>query len=218
MSVELYINTRTWELTVNDETIELGISVGYPTYEVATQAEAEAGTETELRAFSPVRIAQAIAALESGDTPPGGDDAQIQFNDEGEFGGADQLTWDKDNYRLRIGVTEPTRLTLTGKAIHTVVNDSIQHGDYNINLEQGNDHIVTVDGDITLGFSNLSAGMSGLISLIIDNTGGYTVTLHVDFNAELNGSDTIDNSANAKNLISWWYDGTYVYYSVTNTA
>ena len=36
----------------------------------ATQGEAEAGTESGLRMFSPLRVAQAIAALAGGSTPP----------------------------------------------------------------------------------------------------------------------------------------------------
>ena len=149
---------------------------------------------------------------------PGGDDRQLQYNDDGDLAGAEQLTYNNVTDELRIGATDEARLRLNGRGVHVVCNNGAKNGVFNMDMLNGNDHIILVTGNITIGFANLSAGMSGLISLRIDTWGPHTVNLSGDFNTELNGSDTIDNSANAVNLISWWYDGNYVFYSVTNTV
>ena len=42
------------------------------------------------------------------DTPPGGSDGQIQYNNGGSFGGDASLVWDDGNKRLGIGASSPT--------------------------------------------------------------------------------------------------------------
>ena len=42
---------------------------------------------------------------------PGGSNTNVQFNDNGIFGGTDDLIWDKANDRLGIGLTDPARMT-----------------------------------------------------------------------------------------------------------
>jgi hypothetical protein len=218
--IESYISQRVWELTSNGRTILLGIGIGYPTYEVATQVEAETGTEAELRAFSPLRIAQAIAALGSANATPGGSDTQLQFNDGGALGGAPAVTYTKGTKKLCLGTSGNSLLEEhRGKIYQIMQNVGSKNGTYQINVGGYNDTIVTADGNLVLQMTGHAAGMSGVIILKITGAGGYTISLDPTyFTTELNGSDDIDTVTGKKNFISWYYDGTFLYYTNTNEA
>lgn len=73
-------------ITIEDDGIEIGVGSQGEQMPAATQVEAEAGTGTGLRAWSPLRIAQAIAAL------CGTAFAAITHATSHATGGADALT------------------------------------------------------------------------------------------------------------------------------
>lgn len=52
------------------------------------------------------------------DTFPGGSDGQIQFNANGEFGGAAELAWDSGQKRLGVGLSNPQHPLDVAGAIH----------------------------------------------------------------------------------------------------
>lgn len=65
----------------------------------------------------------------------------------------------------------------------------------------------TITGSTTVNLNNASNGDSGVIELIMDGTGGYTVTLGTKFVTKL-GSSSLDTGANKKNYIFWFCDNT----------
>lgn len=73
-------------ITIEDDGIEIGVGSQGEQMPAATKAEAEAGTGTGLRAWSPLRIAQAIAALAAAAY------AAITHAEAHATGGDDELT------------------------------------------------------------------------------------------------------------------------------
>ena len=153
-------------------------------------------------------------------TPPGGSDKQVQFNDGGAFGGMAGVKWTKSTKKLQLGEGSDILLEEhSGKIYQLITNNGNQTGTFNVNCDASNDHIVKAVGALVLGLSNITPGQGGLIVLKIDNIGGYVITLDgASFTTKLNGSDTIDTVANKKNLISYWNDGTYTYYTISKEA
>ena len=153
-------------------------------------------------------------------TPPGGSDKQVQFNDGGAFGGMAGVKWTKATNKLQLGEGGvPILEEHYGKIYQLIQACGSQNGTYAINCSTHNDHIVTANGNLVLGLSNIVTGQGGLIVLKINNIGGYVITLDgASFTTKLNGSDTIDTVANKKNLISYWNDGTYTYYTISKEA
>jgi len=75
----------------------------------------------------------------------------------------------------------------------------------------------SVTGDTTVNLSNMSNGDAGLIELIIDGTGGYTITLGTMFTKN-SGGGTIDATANADNIIAWYRSGSDIIYSISQIS
>jgi len=72
----------------------------------------------------------------------------------------------------------------------------------------------SVTGDTTINLSNMNNGDAGIIELIIDNTGGYTVELGTMFTKNAGGG-TIDATADADNIIAWFVSGSDIIYSIS---
>jgi hypothetical protein len=70
-----------------------------------------------------------------------------------------------------------------------------------------------ITGNTTINMTGEVDGDSGMIELIIDGTGGYTVALGVMFTKKL-GSTSIVTTLNADNFISWRKIGTDIAYTV----
>ena len=79
--------------------------------------------------FGTASLLGAISASAGGSTPPGGTNAQIQFNDSGSFGGDPGLTYDKNTNIITMvtGVAEEIRLTgnllMSGTGVITSINE-----------------------------------------------------------------------------------------------
>lgn len=71
--------------------------------------------------------------------------------------------------------------------------DGVCHKDFIISL---------VTGNCIVNLMNTKDGDAGLIELVIDATGGYTITLGSMFTKDLSGT-AIDATANADNFIGW---------------
>ena len=69
------------------------------------------------------------------------------------------------------------------------------------------DFICTLTGDTTVNLNNVIEGDAGMIKLIVDNTGGYTVTLGNMFVEQLGETDLV-LTANTINYISYRGYGT----------
>jgi len=71
----------------------------------------------------------------------------------------------------------------------------------------------SVTGNTTVNLTNATNGDAGLIELIIDIVGGYTVTLGTMFTKDISGV-AINTTASVDNFISWRKVGTDIVYSV----
>ncbi len=63
----------------------------------------------------------------------------------------------------------------------------------------------TITGNTTVNLNNASDGDSGVIELIMDATGGYTVTLGTMFVTKI-GTNDIDAAASKMNYVFWFCD------------
>lgn len=71
----------------------------------------------------------------------------------------------------------------------------------------------SVTGDTTVNLTGESDGDAGMIELIIDGTGGYTVALGAMFTKNAGGG-TIDTTASTDNIIAWTKSGSDIIYSI----
>jgi hypothetical protein len=63
----------------------------------------------------------------------------------------------------------------------------------------------TITGNTTVNLNNAGNGNGGLIELIMDGTGGYTVPLGTMFVTKI-GTNSIDTAASKKNYVFWFCD------------
>lgn len=81
---------------------------------------------------------------------------------------------------------------------------------------------VTLDQNATLAFTDLINGSSGMLIVKQDGTGGHTLTKPANA-SKIRDNDrdvddfAIDTSPDAVNLISWFYDGTDIYFTLGTT-
>ncbi len=74
----------------------------------------------------------------------------------------------------------------------------------------------SVTGNTTVNLSNVTDGDAGLIELIIDAVGGYTVTLGTMFTKNSGGNVfSAPVVANEDYIIAWYKSGTDIIYSIT---
>mgnify|MGYP001472177388 CR=1 FL=1 len=71
----------------------------------------------------------------------------------------------------------------------------------------------SVTGNTVVNLTNVVNGDAGLIELIVDGTGGYTLTLGTMFTKDIAGV-TLSGAANADNFIGWRKIGTDIVYSI----
>jgi len=71
----------------------------------------------------------------------------------------------------------------------------------------------SITGNTVVNLTNAVNGDAGLIELIIDSTGGYTVTLGTMFTKDIAGVP-ISTAANKDNFIGWRKIGTDIVYSI----
>ncbi len=71
----------------------------------------------------------------------------------------------------------------------------------------------SITGDTTINLNNVSDGDAGMIELIIDAVGGYTVSPGAMFTKKL-GTNNINTVANKDNFISYRVDGGDIVYTI----
>lgn len=71
----------------------------------------------------------------------------------------------------------------------------------------------TITGDTTINMAGCVDGDAGMIELIIDGTGGYTVALGTMFTKKLSSTSIVTTAA-ADNFISWRMVGTDIVYTI----
>jgi len=81
-------------------------------------------------------------------------------------------------------------------------------GNYDLDCTTYKDWIIEeISDDATINLNNTSNGDAGMLEVIIDSTGGYTVTLGTMFTKKMGPID-FDATAGADNIISWRKVGT----------
>ncbi|HLP86364.1 MAG TPA: hypothetical protein VK153_00585, partial [Candidatus Paceibacterota bacterium] len=87
-----------------------------------------------------------------------------------------------------------------------LVLDATTHKDFKCGL---------ITGNTTINLTNASDGDAGMIEVIIDSTGGYTVTLEPTVFTKDIGGVALDTTANADNFIGWRKVGTdHIVYNI----
>ena len=75
----------------------------------------------------------------------------------------------------------------------------------------------SVTGATTVNLTNMLNGDAGIIELIMDGVGGYTVALGSMFTKN-SGGITISTAAGADNIIAWFVSGSDIIYSITQIS
>lgn len=75
----------------------------------------------------------------------------------------------------------------------------------------------SVTGATTINLTNMLNGDAGIIELIMDGVGGYTVALGSMFTKN-SGGGTIDTTASADNIIAWFVSGSDIIYSISQIS
>ena len=75
----------------------------------------------------------------------------------------------------------------------------------------------SMTGNSTINLTNVLDGEAGMIEIIINATGGYTVSLGTMFTKN-SGGGTIAVTANADNIIAWTKSGTNIIYCISQIS
>ena len=75
----------------------------------------------------------------------------------------------------------------------------------------------SMTGNSTINLTNVLDGEAGMIEIIINATGGYTVSLGTMFTKN-SGGGTIAVTANADNIIAWTKSGTDIIYCISQIS
>jgi len=86
-----------------------------------------------------------------------------------------------------------------------LVLDATTHKDFKCGL---------ITGNTTINLTNTSNGDAGQIEIIMNNVGGYTVTLEPTVFTKDIGGVTLDTTANADNFIGYRMVGTDIVYNI----
>lgn len=84
-------------------------------------------------------------------------------------------------------------------------------------LSVSNNAQVTLGGNRTLAISNATDGDYGTLLVIQDGTGGRTLTLPSGSRVVGAGATTaitLSTAASARDILTWWYDGTNYYWNI----
>ena len=85
-----------------------------------------------------------------------------------------------------------------------LILDATLHKDFKCGL---------ITGNTTINLTNTSDGDAGMIEVIMDGTGGYTVSLGTMFTKDLT-SVALSTTANADNFIGWRVVGNDIIYNI----
>ncbi len=136
---------------------------------VVSQAEAEDGTLPDIRAWTPLRIAQAIEALGGGGAgTPGGADTNIQFNDSGTFSGSARLVVNKTTGEVNItsSTSDSTTHILRLKNSSSTEYMTLRSDGYiafNSQLQLANGGIASNSSGASLSFTTGGGGTGNMV-------------------------------------------------------
>ena len=103
-----------------------------------TQLGQDAPVDGEVLTWDNTNTKVVWAAAASGGGSPAGSNGELQYNDNGSFGGDADLTWDASNSRLGIGTTSPSQmLHVKNENGAATIRVHGGDGDGNINIKGG---------------------------------------------------------------------------------
>lgn len=112
---------------------------------------------------------------------------------------------------------DPTYAQVTPATIREAKQTLTDGATITWNISSGRNAQVTLGGNRTLAFSNVSDGDYGTLLVIQDGTGGRTITLPSGSYVQGVGASTacsIKSAASGRTLLTFWYDGTNYYWSI----
>jgi hypothetical protein len=140
-------------------------------------------------------------------TNPGGANGNVQFNDNGSFGGTDDLHWDNVNNRLGIGTTSPgySVETVGGSGTTLQIRNNTTGNGTNSILRFGNSNLASTGfGTVELAAIRTNFPSNGTTGLTITTALGSTVTgrVLIDYRGItlLDLTSTLRKAAGAGNL------------------
>lgn len=136
-------------------------------------------------------INKATTSLGNGSGTPGGSDTEVQFNDNGTFGGDSHFVWDKTDKRLFIGPDDPA-FVIQPQVPLMVGLDENNYGGVTIqNLSDGD----SASGDYIISADNDGAGLVGhYIDIGIEGS-GFTPSTAGNINAIDVSTGTFDGGS-----------------------
>jgi len=145
---------------------------------------------------------------EGGSGTPGGLNTQVQFNDNGSFGGDSRFTFDKTTGRTALEALEINKV-----AGFTIEYDNgTKNTDFTIDWNNGNKQKVTIAGmNLAITFINPPGACSLTFKIVQDATGGRTVIFPTTCKWAGGEPPTLSTGANAIDIITFYYDGTNYY-------
>jgi len=199
-------NTRLFNVNSSGQMALIDPAMFEPALTAASQAEAEAGTETALRSFSPLRIKQAIDALAAGGTGSN-DAADILLVDAGTFFPTDNteaaLQYIMANLAPKVGAQLTGAVSLPPLAQTLEVEGVIvadEDGENGVELlENTVEKDFSGKGGMQLGPSGVSIHQPGTDPLYFDNiqrrndpASAFNILSWNDF--KFNGSNVLNDS------------------------
>lgn len=167
----------------------------------ASQVEAEAGTEEDLRSWSPLRVAQAIAKLVTSITSATGMTIKL-----GDNAGANKLSiLDSDDVEVQ-GVDSDGAFTAQVYTEEQALSDS--SGDVAWNLKTSQAALLFMEGDYTLlNPTEMKAGGTHTLRVVQDGTGGHTLDFDTGYRAPGGTLPEITSAAGSMDILRFYCDG-----------
>lgn len=141
---------------------------------------------------------------------PAGSDTQVQFNDDGAFGGIPGATYSGGTLTLTtptitkpvLNATNPTAQTYAPSAAATATLD----------LSLANEHRITMPaGNITIALSNDTNGQKFIVSILQDSGGSRTVTWFTTIRWAGGSAPTLTTTASKRDVFGFIRTGSGTY-------
>lgn len=84
----------------------------------------------------------------------------------------------------------------------------------NLDADSGFEYVIgPITGNCIINLLNAKDGDTGIIKVVIDSTGGHTISLGAEFNKRL--TDAISTSASEENILFWTKIASDIVYSIS---
>ncbi len=133
------------------------------------------------------------------------DDSLAYVNPDGTWQKIGSLSAVEEDTSPKLGGELNAQAHSIGFTEQTITSSS---GSATIDWRNGNKATITLAEDVTLTFTNPSYSCNLVLKVVQDSTGGHSLTLPTGIKWS-GGAPTLTTTANAVDIISFLYDGTY---------